>query len=131
MKKDSVTKPTTLHLTPELESRLGKAKRARRLGEEIRERLEASFAQDDLPEPTRKLINQITELAKRLPQKAHTTGSPEWFSSPALFEAFEAGIAELLSAYKPEKGQKSDLGGDDPKTFGRILARVISEWKLP
>jgi hypothetical protein len=112
---------TSVRLPSALYERLVAAAGKGGVGEEIRDRLEASFSQD---ERTAELVELVTALAGIVEKDLGP-----WHKDPYAFQAFTAGLSILLSALKP-KGEPTPHPGeltkpdDDPQVIGRTLARV-------
>jgi hypothetical protein len=101
----------------------------RSVAEEIRQRLERSFAEDNLDPALRAFTADVIAIAELV--RVDTGGS--WNKDPAAHAAFRSALLALLSDYQPEGapvfGAVRDLLGrgtlsqDDPETVGRALAR--------
>jgi hypothetical protein len=112
---------TSIRLPSALYARLVAAAGKGGVGEEIRDRLEASFSHD---EKTEELCRYLVRLATVVEQDL-----APWHSDPYACEAFVAGLAVLLRVLKPEGEPAARPGnltepGDDPKVIGRTLARL-------
>jgi hypothetical protein len=99
-------------LPPEMEKRLRAAadQQGVSIAEEIRQRVEQTFAGDDLDAVTRELRDGLVNVAAKL---SADFGS-EWHASPRAYEAFAAGIAQRLAGYKPPPPLKAEgVGASD------------------
>lgn len=122
-------------LPDEMRSRLQRlAKKAgRSASEEVRRRLEASFAREHeiAADP------KMAALQDRIGLLADTiqafTGGAEWHSNPYAYEVLRTGMLALLEAAGRPAGEVVPPAGsvltpnNDPETLGRTLARVVSE----
>lgn len=99
----------------------------RGVSDQIRERLERTFAEDDLDATTRELREFIASIASVL----RADFGCEWHEYPRVHQAFSAAVAQRIAAYKPPARElpvaASDLlyfGPDDaPETIGRMRER--------
>ncbi len=117
-----------LRLAPALAKRLREdgAPARRKLPAEIIHRLQEGAA--SAVGPTAELLDDIKQLSWRLEIDAH------WYEDRFIFEAFKAGVLELLAQYQPEGEPIVIPGrhiifseGDDPATAGRITARQMMQ----
>lgn len=128
MVQSAVRLPQSLH------ERLKMAGGARGMGEEIRDRLEASFeaeagARSD--PKTRELLEKIERLALNIPL------NEPWHADREVFEIFKAAINATLSSYQPSnepsgpKGRLQNMYGQEatPETVGRVLAGVTGTYR--
>jgi hypothetical protein len=118
-------------LTEELRAQLSAASTARghSIAEEIRQRLERTFAEDALDPVLRTFVADLIAVAELV--RVDTGGG--WSSDPASHAAFKAAVLALLTEHQPNGppifGAVRDLlgtnvlGSDDPETVGRTLAR--------
>jgi hypothetical protein len=115
---------TSLRLPRELYERLSEAAAGndRGVGEEMRQRLEASFGPAPEEDPkTRKLLAAIARVANGI----RLDGI--WHEDLRLFEAFKVAVLTLLSRFEPA-GTSSEAPfmwskpDDPPETIGRVHA---------
>jgi hypothetical protein len=107
--------------------RLGKGERG--VSEEIRERIERTFKEDEIDAPTRELRDFLVHIAAQLRDDYGT----DWHKAPRAYQAFVAAIIEQLRPYEPvrEPGPvaASDLlylGPDHPPdVVGKLRARDV------
>jgi hypothetical protein len=98
------------------------------LAEEIKERLEISFAWEQLDEPTRQVAGAVIEMCRLMAQDGHA-----WRSSPYRRAALSAAMAAWLEMQVPGTPSKADAHagasessvwlkeGDSPEEAGRAL----------
>jgi hypothetical protein len=98
----------------------------RGVSDQIRERLERTFAEDDLDAATRELRDGLVNIAARV----RADFGCEWHMMPRAHQAFVAAVAQRVGGYAPlpnESPAASDLmyfGPDDaPETIGRMRER--------
>jgi len=89
---------TSVRLPRALYDRLAAEAGDQGIGEEIRRRLDASFAAQPTDPETRQLVEAISAMA----QWASISGSLKWHESLWGFEMFRRAIDNLLHALKPE-----------------------------
>ena len=118
---------TALWLPRGMHEKLKKAGGARKLGDEIRRRLQNTFDTEQLPRDptTNELLDAIKQIEGNLDEK--------WSTNHSDFEVFKTAINELLLNYQP-KGEappgtdakfKTKYGPEaKAETIGRILAYV-------
>jgi hypothetical protein len=134
MKKEKIDDmiQSAVRLPRNLHERLKKAGGERGMGEEIRRRLEASFAAEAPSDPkTRELLDKIERLALNTPL------DEPWHADREVFEVFKAAINATLSSYQPSSetpgptGRLQSAYGQDatPETIGRILAGVTGTFR--
>jgi hypothetical protein len=111
---------TGLRLEPGILERL---RAGRGISEEVRDRLQRTFAEDELDAVTRELRDGIINIVKLL---GHDFGA-EWHTSPAAHEALAAALAQRIAAYAPAPGAPVDaaveMPGDPPDIIGRMRER--------
>jgi len=128
MIQSAVRLPRSLH------QRLKKAGGERGMGEEIRRRLEASFAvKVKVPSDpkTRELVEKIEQLVLNTPL------DKPWHADREAFLVFQAAINATLSRYEPSSetsgptGRLQSMYGLDatPETVGRILAGITGTYR--
>jgi hypothetical protein len=116
---------TAIRLPEEMHRRLAKARRG--LAEEIKERLEISFAWERLDEATRILAGNVIGICQLMVQDGH-----DWRSSPFRRAALSTAIAAWLETQVPgtpstadaHASEKSSVWlkeGDSPEEAGRAL----------
>jgi hypothetical protein len=91
---------TSLRLPSDLYDKLTKAAGDTGIGEEIRQRLEVSFAGQPpavADEPTRELLGAISFAA----QQCQAMLDKPWHAHPDVFHAFKEAVAFLLRAFEP------------------------------
>jgi len=98
------------------------------LGEDIRDRLERTFAEDLIDPKTRDLTDDIQGLAGELAAQSHT-----WHAHPKAFEAFTEAVKTWLEFQRPRRkgvgvSDMIDASIDDPQTLGRTIARTL--WRV-
>src|SRR6516162_7530631 len=107
-------------LPPEIRAELDlvSARSGLSLGEEIRRRLERTFAEDAGYVPTRALAWAVTWLCSEI--NKHTP----WDKSRTAHEALMVAIGIILGASRPKETVENDAyADDDAQTLGRSLAR--------
>ncbi len=125
---------SAIRLPRSLHERLKKAGGARGMGEEIRRRLEASFAAEaEAPSDpkTRELLEKIERLALNMPP------DKPWHADGEVFEIFKVAINAMLSSYQPSSEAAAPTGkllsmygpGATPETIGQILAGVTGTFR--
>jgi hypothetical protein len=88
------------------------------LAEEIRRRLERTFAEDVGYVPTRSLAWAVTWLCNEI--NRHTP----WDKSPTAHEALAVAIGVIMGVSRPKETVENDAyAEDDAQTLGRSLAR--------
>jgi hypothetical protein len=110
---------TGLRLEPKI---LEKLRSGRGVSEEIRDRLQRAFAEDELNFVTRELRDGIANIAKLLRQDFGT----EWHTSRAAHEAFAAALAQRIAAYAPPAEAPIDADSEilgAPDIIGRMRER--------
>jgi hypothetical protein len=97
---------TSLRLPSELYDKLENARRAsgRLLGEEIRQRLEASLLPGANDPKARSAIEAIGWIFKAY----RADGGGTWHEDPRVFRSVKAGIEKVLDAYAPEGADAVD-----------------------
>jgi len=120
---DRTMRQSALRLPVDLYERLNKVAGERGMGEEIRRRLEASFAAEKSPDDpaTKRLLDAIAHVASRVPTDAL------WSKDAYSFAIFRAAIDALLTHFRPAgdatPARRLLFGPDDPpETIGRTLA---------
>ena len=122
-------------LSDDLRARLdaASAKSGRSVAEEIRSRVEASFAQEAVDKPTRDFLESLPEMATLTELEM---GRP-WHKSPAAHYAFREVILTRLERFRPkgpiEMPAQADrphatvtpVGKKDVKSLLEMLARSI------
>jgi hypothetical protein len=92
----------------------------RSIAEEIRRRLDESFAADAHDDKTRDLIYAAAWMAEEVSRQAEAP----WHSSRKGCEALAVAIQMLIEGLGPRKDPSPDpFGPDDPPTLGRSVAR--------
>jgi hypothetical protein len=129
LSRKKVSEPARVHTGVRLDAaifeRLSKSKLG--LSEEIRQRVERTFNEDDLDAVTRELRDGLVNIAALIRADFGT----EWHSYPRAYEAFLAAVVQRLENYAPPpppqistpgvSGLGSTLGPNDPpETIGRI-----------
>jgi hypothetical protein len=111
---------SAVRLPQGLHERLKKAGGERGMGEEIRQRLEASFAAEaEAPsdQKTRELLEAVSFCAEQV-----TIHFGSWFEDPFAFQVFKGSVDRLLRKYQPQ-GDPSQatpkLTETGKQTFGR------------
>jgi hypothetical protein len=109
---------TGLRLDAAILKRLAEGERG--VSEEIRARLERSFAEDDFDPATRELRDAIVRIAALI----RTDSGCEWHEGSFAHECFAAAVAQRIAHYAPGEGVPRggavlDLFGD-PKTIGHV-----------
>jgi hypothetical protein len=126
---------TSLRLPEELRNRLAQAASAegRGIGEEIRRRLERTFAEDDavtvrVPPTQDEETGRTLRVFAAMAAIVAGEWSP-WHADAGAFAVFKAGIEDVLSRHQPEAGgavPKTDRGAalfkGDPVRAGGVLA---------
>jgi hypothetical protein len=122
MIQSAVRLPRSLH------ERLQKAGGTRGMGEEIRRRLELTFAGEGAPtdEITDEVIAEIREIARDLSRYA------PWHTDGDAFDVFKAAVNALLSNHRPRGDRKPETkahlqavyGDKTPEDIGLILAHA-------
>ncbi len=92
----------------------------RGVSEEIRNRLERTFAEDALDPVLRELREGITNIAARLCQDF----GAEWHSSPKAHEAFTAAVLQRLSRYRPSASVQEAVKDADYLAEPRIIGKL-------
>jgi hypothetical protein len=110
---------TGLRLDAAMLERLRASKRG--LSDEIRERLERTFAEDRIPPITQRMRDEILMLAEKL-----RADFGDWYASRRAHAEFVAAVTNLLARYEPLDDPPSDI--DEPlgavaKTRVRDLLR--------
>jgi hypothetical protein len=122
-------------LSDDLRDRLEKSADAagHSVGEEIRQRLERTFAEDDARDPeTRKLISAIADLAIWVRIQTNR----DWHSHPAANRVLRDAITTYLARLKPSgepvfaPGELPTVrlvaaGSDDPEAMGLALEALV------
>jgi predicted DNA-binding protein len=124
-------------LPDELRARLDAAsdQSGESVAEEIRRRVEASFAREAVDEPTRELADDIVALAEDISRHKRFSWHSHEKARETLIEAIKEWltppprIPRLLT--QPVVVGATDLlwGGDDPATLGRSIARHRRHFK--
>src|SRR5262245_17439496 len=126
--RDQSTIQTAVRLPRDVHERLKKSPAG--VSEEIRQRLERTFAQDALDPVTRELLAAVLRLTGLISLDLGAA----WHATPGANEALAAAVADLIAAYKP-RGRAYSRGGavtnalgltkpeDQPDVIGRTLAR--------
>jgi hypothetical protein len=93
----------------------------RGVSDQIRERLERTFAEDDLDSVTRELRDGLVRLAARL----RSDFGSDWHASPWAHKAFVAAIVQRLAGYAPPERPSLAVDAlfDPPETIGRLRER--------
>ena len=115
---------TGIRLDAAILDRLGKGERG--VSEEIRARLERTFAEDDLDTVTRELCDGLVKTATKL----RADFGNEWHARPRAHQAFAAAAAQWIADYSPPPregppGASDLMGPSDPETIGRMRARDV------
>lgn len=127
-RKGEVMVQTGLRLEAEILDRLRGGKLA--LSDEIRDRLQRTFAEDDLDPVVREVRELVADLAKLVELDY---GRP-WHRSARGHQAFMIALAAVLAQYEPvrEPGPPvaSDLMEPDvpPESLGLIRAQDVRRW---
>ena len=97
------------------------------VSEEIRQRVERTFHEDNFDLQTRELAGAVMWMAD---QVQRDTNVP-WHDNPRAHEALSEAIVTWLGMIRPAwRGAVSDLfGPDDPQTLGRAIARHYGRFK--
>jgi hypothetical protein len=112
--------PTAIRLPREMHDRLRQSELG--VSEEIRRRVERTFAEDALDPVTRELLAGITDLAAGV---RTDLGAP-WHAYGEVLNVFAAAVAQHLSDYKPlSPGEFGDLFRD--MGFGQPAAIQLKE----
>src|SRR5438045_3876271 len=90
---------TSLRLPRELYDRLAAEAGDQGIGEEIRQRLEASFLQNNLPEADERFRDVLNAISKAAPVAARMESPGAQFSG---YHFFELGVSMLLEMLRPE-----------------------------
>jgi len=120
--------PTGLRLEPEVLDRLRASERS--LSDEIRHRLERTFAEDALDPVAREVRELVVELSKLIELDY---GRP-WHQSARGHQAFMIALAAVLAQYEPVRPPgpvaASDLMEPDvpPESLGLIRAQDVRRW---
>src|SRR5690242_19658051 len=88
---------SAVRLPHSLHERLRKAGGERGMGEEIRQRLEASFAAEREDQKTRELVEAVSFCAGQV-----TSLFGSWFEDARAFEVLKGSVDALLSNYQPQ-----------------------------
>jgi Arc-like DNA binding domain len=115
---------TSLRLSEELRDRLATtaAAKGHGIGEEIRQRLEASFEMPAADDPkTPKLLAAIDHVA------AGMILDGNWYDDLHLFQVFKVAVLTLLSRFEPSGASPNShylmsRPDDPPETVGRMYA---------
>lgn len=94
-RKGETLKQTGLRLPTEILDRLRSGKLG--LSDEIRDRLERTFKEDDSDPVTRELFAGLANIADLLRQDFNV----QWHALPEAHEAFVTAVTRRLAAYKP------------------------------
>lgn len=116
---------TGIRLDAKIVERLSVGERG--ISDQIRERLEQTFAEDDLDGVTRELRDGLVNIAARV----RADFGCEWHMMPRAHQAFAAALTQRVAGYAPPPREApaaaSDLmffGPDDePETIGRMRER--------
>jgi hypothetical protein len=128
-KTEDETTQTAIRLPTDLYQRLKRAGGERGMAEQIRSRLEASFAAESKNLKTKALLEAIAFLA----DETDSNYGP-WSENPFAFEVLKACVDLLLVLDRP-KGEaiapaEGTIGiviyGDDPKEISRILVGDVA-----
>jgi hypothetical protein len=100
------------------------------VAEEIRRRLERSFAQDAVEEKTRELIDDVAALGDWLKRDK----ALPWYFNRASHETFAEAVQAYFEETRPPvkrdpPGASDLMWSDDPKTLGRAIARHYLRFK--
>ena len=141
---------TALWLPHNMHKRLREAGGERGMGEEIRERLQASFNAEDaenkpsgVPWETEELLREVSFCAE---QVSNHFGS--WFKDAFAFQVLKASVETLLNQYRPEGdpshakpsltqsgerifGKNGEGKNRSPEEFGRTLAQFCALNRIP
>jgi hypothetical protein len=129
----------TVLLPPELHARLKAEAGMRGIGEEVRQRLEASFDPGTSPRAADPNLSRLFDAISFLARNMSADG--KWVAprSAYVFSVFKVGVNELLSRMRPpgdanpEKAAETDPGywavatsnpDDRPETVGRAMANI-------
>jgi hypothetical protein len=115
---------TGIRLDAKIVERLSVGERG--ISDQIRERLERTFAEDDLDAITREFRDGLMNIAVRV----RADFGCEWHMMPRAHQAFAAAVAQRVAGYAPppnESAAASDLmffgPNDEPETIGRMRER--------
>jgi hypothetical protein len=113
-KDDGEMVATAVRLPQSLRDRLSKAGGERGLGEEIRVRLEASFAADKAPaDPkTPELLGAIASCAEEIARDLRP-----WSADPYAFAVLKETMSMLLADFEPEGEAVPHANPDSPLIF--------------
>ena len=93
------------------------------IAEEIRKRLETSFANDEVDHQTRDLVAAAMSIAEEITAQS----GADWHETQKGRQAVAAGVRHYLETMAPPvlAGKAADdlFGPDDPETLGRASAR--------
>jgi hypothetical protein len=118
MKQLKVSLPDDLR--DQLEKASGKAGHS--LGEEVRGRLERSFAEDAALDPiTRELVAGIINLATAVQADL----GAQWHTFPAVHKVFTAAVAQRIGGYKPRTNP--GLGAATLDLLGKVGAAQVEQ----
>jgi hypothetical protein len=99
------------------------------LAEEIRQRLERTFAEDGVDKPTRELVEAVKWIAEEVNRQSEVES---WSVVPRAHEALAAALQTWMNLITPpSRGAVSDdlFGPGDPPTLGRSIARHYQRFK--
>jgi hypothetical protein len=113
-------------LPDDLRAKLDKAseRSGKSLGDEIRTRLESSFQEDGVDEPTRDLIEAVKWISEEIQRQVQIP----WYFTVKSKQAMSAALQtwfEIINpmSSEPAASQPDLFGPDDPPTLGRSVAR--------
>lgn len=92
---------TSIRLPSGLHERLSKAAGSRGIGEEIRERLEASFASEQRPSADPKTCELALAVAA-LADYASEVNQKSWHEDRYTFDLVDLAVGKLLASYSPK-----------------------------
>jgi hypothetical protein len=91
------------------------------IGEEIRLRLEHSFALETDPP-----VREVAEAALWMADEIHVEAGPQWWSRRTAYDVYVAALWAWLDSWRPQADQETEYAvfpGDDVETLGRSIAR--------
>jgi hypothetical protein len=120
-------------LPDDLRARLdaASAKSGRSVADEIRMRVEASFARDALDESTRGFLDHVA----RMPAAIERETGAAWYSHAGAHQVFRQMLLKALARLRPDgliafgKRRHQSIPGDDPEDIGNSLESHL--WRNP